>query len=405
MTSAPPLVLPPRPPRRAERRRELRRQRRRRRWQLAGSAVAVLVVIVAVVAAVVHAIEGDTDAGVTPSSAEAATGAAPAAPAGPRSALVVQAGGDGNAASLTLLSTGPRTRHILLIPPATMTEVPSFGLEGVGAALSLGGPALLQATVENLLGVSVDDLVVVDDARLTDLVGSAGDLTVDLPQRVDTITEDGDVQLLWEAGPTLVGPEEIGRLLAAKGDANDLARLARHQVFWETWLDALRARPRAVPQGSLRPYLAALSRRPPDVDLLPVEALDAGGGTELYRVRDDEVEALVAAALPDAMPLGATDRPRVQVLNGTGAVGLAQDVTVRLVQPPVRARVEYTGNADSFEHDETQVVFYDRADQATAEAVRDALGTGRVVLSRRPLGIVDITVVVGSDFEPSLERE
>jgi hypothetical protein len=46
------------------------------------------------------------------------------------------------------------------------------------------------------------------------------------------------------------------------------------------------------------------------------------------------------------------------------------------------------------------VVFYDRKDQAMAERVRDALGVGRVVLSRVPLGIVDVTVVVGRDFEP-----
>jgi hypothetical protein len=286
-----------------------------------------------------------------------------------------------------------------------MTEVPSFGLEGVGTALSLGGPALLQATVENLLGVAVDDLVIVDDRRLADLVGSAGDLTIDLPQRVETVAADGDVEVLWEPGPTLLGPEDVGRLLAAKGESNDLSRLARHQVFWEAWLKALRSNRRAVPQGSLRPYLTVLSERAPAVDLLPVEALDAGGSTELYRAQEDEIEALVEAALPDAVPLGTSGRPRVQVLNGTGAVGVAQSVTVRLVQPPVRARVEYTGNADSFDHDETQVVFYERAQQATAEAVRDALGVGRVVLSRRPLGIVDITVVVGSDFETSLERE
>lgn len=401
MTSAPPLVLPPRPPRRVERRRALRR----RRWHLVGTAVAVLVVAFALLAAIVQAIDGDTDgvAASRSSSAGAEGGVTPLT--GPRTALIVQAGGDGNATSLTLLGVGPRTRHILLIPPGTMTEVPSFGLEGIGTALSLGGPALLQATVENLLGVAVDDLVVVDDRRLADLVGSAGDLTIDLPQRVETVDADGNVEVLWDPGPTLLGPEDVGRLLAAKGEANDLSRLARHQVFWEAWLEALRSNRRAVPQGSLRPYLTVLRERAPRVELLPVEALDAGGPTELYRAQEDEIDALVEVALPDAVPLGTSGRPRVQVLNGTGAVGVAQGVTVRLVQPPVRARVEYTGNADSFDHDETQVVFYERSQQATAEAVRDALGVGRVVLSRRPLGIVDITVVVGSDFETSLERE
>jgi hypothetical protein len=382
-------MVPASPPaRRAVRRRE----RQRRRWQLVGSAAAVLVVVVAAAGAVTAAIAGDdapSRPAAAPTGADRAAGAP--APAGPRTALVVQAGSDGNAASLTVLATGPRTHELLLVPPGTMTELPSFGLEALGSALSLGGPALLQASVENLLGVTVDDLVLVDDGRLRDLVANAGDLTVDLPQPVPA---------RWDAGRNVIAPADVGTLWAAPAETNDLARLARHQAFWEAWLSKLQRDRRALPGGSLRPYLDALRRSSPSIDLLPVEALDAGAGSELYKVRDDELEALVKSSLPDAVARGAAGRPRVQVLNGTGAVGVAQHVTLRLVQPPLRARVAYTGNADSFEHDETQVVFYDRKDQAMAERVRDALGVGRVVLSRVPLGIVDVTVVVGRDFEP-----
>jgi hypothetical protein len=390
------MVPAPRPARRAVRRRE----RQRRRWQLVGSVVAVLVVVIAAAGAVTAAIAGD-DAPSVPAVAHAArdrAAAAPASPpAGPRTALMVQAGSDGKAASLTVLATGPHTHELLLVPPGTMTELPSFGLEALGSALSLGGPALLQASVENLLGVTLDDLVVVDDGRLRDLVANAGDLTVDLPQPVTT---------MWDAGRTVISPSEVGTLWAAPAETNDLARLARHQAFWEAWLSRLRrGGTKALPGGSLRPYLDALRRSSVSIDLLPVEALDAGAGSELYKVRDDELEALVKSSLPDAVARGAAGRPRVQVLNGTGAVGVAQAVTLRLVASPVRARVAYTGNADSFEHDETQVVFYDRRDQAMAERVRDALGVGRVVLSRVPLGIVDITVVVGRDFEPPTKEQ
>lgn len=360
--------------------------------------MAVLVVVVAAAGAAVNAVAGDD----SPGPASGATAASPAsdrasvAPVtGPRTALIVQAGSDGNAASLTVLATGPRTHELVLVPPGTMTEVPSFGLESVGSALSLGGVDLLQATVENLIGVTFDDVVVVDDARLRDLVANAGDLTVDLPQPVST---------RWDAGRTVIAPTDVGTLWAAPAETNDLARLARQQAFWEAWLARLRRDRRALPGGSLRPYLDALRRSSVGIDLLPVEALDAGGGSELYKAHEDELEALVRSALPDAAARGRSARPRVQVLNGTGAVGVAQSVTLRLVQAPVRARVAYTGNADSFDHDETQVVFYDRSHQAVAEAVRDALGAGRVVLSRAPLGIVDITVVVGRDFRPSTKE-
>jgi hypothetical protein len=86
----------------------------------------------------------------------------------------------------------------------------------------------------------------------------------------------------------------------------------------------------------------------------------------------------------------------VQVLNGTGEPGLARDVTVALV--PAGAEVVVVDNADRFDYSVTQVVYYDRDEQARAQAVRDALGTGEIVLSRNRLDVVDVTVVVGRDF-------
>jgi hypothetical protein len=414
MTSAPPvdeervahatgdesaLPLPPTRRRRARRRRSARRRRLARlvRW-VGGGAVVGVVLVAAVVAAVRDGGPRPAATGRAPARATAGTDR-PAGAAAP-TALLVQQDGD-RVVSVNLLAVAPTGRggHVVLIPPGTMAEIPGFGLDAVGTAGALGGPALLQAGIENLLGAAVGDTVVVDAAGMAGLVRPAGDLTVDVPERVEEVGPGGGVEVVWEPGPALVGPDDLERLLVVPGDGGDLARMARHQAFWRAWLARLRAEPGAVPappaDHGLGPVLAALARGDVAVDLLPVEAVDAGG-TELYRPLPDEVEALVRAALPATARAAA--RPRVQVLNGTGEVGLAQRVTVRLVQPPLRARVLYTGNAASFDHDVTQVVFYDRADQALAARVRAALGVGRLVLGRRPLGIVDVTVVVGRDF-------
>ena len=70
----------------------------------------------------------------------------------------------------------------------------------------------------------------------------------------------------------------------------------------------------------------------------------------------------------------------------------------RWVQPPLRARVLFTDNADNFTHPVSEVVFYDRRQQSAAERVRAALGVGRLVFSRVANNVVDVTVVVGRDF-------
>jgi hypothetical protein len=131
-------------------------------------------------------------------------------------------------------------------------------------------------------------------------------------------------------------------------------------------------------------------------EVLPVEAVASGlaQDADLWSVKADELEAMVDRVAPEATP--AAERIRVQVLNGTGEVGVAQIVQPLLV--PAGASVALTGNADRFDYATTQVVFYDDADRAAAEAVRSALGVGEVVKSLTPLSVVDVTVVVGADL-------
>src|SRR5207244_4372887 len=91
-------------------------------------------------------------------------------------------------------------------------------------------------------------------------------------------------------------------------------------------------------------------------ETLPVQAVDAGtGGDEVYRIRQADLDQLVHQLLPG---VSAAPRVRVQVLNGTGVIGVAQRVAQRLV--PAGGRVVLSGNADSFACAQTQIVFYDR---------------------------------------------
>jgi len=188
----------------------------------------------------------------------------------------------------------------------------------------------------------------------------------------------------------------VPRFLAVQGQGNDLARLVRHQVFWTSWLARLRQAPAAVPAApdGLKRVVTALVAGTVSFDTLPVEAIDAGNaGSDVYRVRQSDLDSVLKSALPGA-PVG---RVRVQILNGSGALGVAEQVASRLV--PTGARVVLTGNADSFAYRQTQVVFYERSKQAAALAVQKALGAGRLVFSRRPLDVVDVTLVIGKDFK------
>jgi len=389
---------------RARRRRELRMRRRRRfrRTSLVLGAVVLAVVVVAVLAGPVGRLLNERaentgrPKGAGPSQAPTAAPPAPAvAPV-----LLAHRDGSGRTSSLTVLAASATGKggSLVMIPPGTMTEVVSLGLEPVRQSLELGGPARLQATVENLLGTRLGAVVVLDDAGVASLLAPVGSLPVTVPQRVERVGQSGRVEVLYEAGPTTVAPSAAGRFLSAKGRESDLARLTRHQAFWDAWLAVLHDRPSALPtRPDLSAAVAALAAGPVETRPLPVEAFGSAsdGGGELYKVRADELARLVAAVFP-AAGQALADRPRVQVLNGTGVVELADAVRDKL---GAGFDVRLTGNAATFDYEHTEIVYYDRDQEATADRLRQVLGVGTLVLSRRPLDVVDVTVVVGKDFQ------
>ena len=371
------------------RRRQQRRDTRRRTLGLVLLSVAV---VAAAVLAVAHPWRG-----ASPSAGRHPATATRQAPL-PSSAVLVQQDAQGAAVSITLLVANPSTGggHIVFVPPETMTEIPSFDLDGVGKALGLGGPPLLQVTLENLLGVPLPPAVIANDAQLTTFVQATGGLDVNAPTPVEQTDPSGNTNLLWNAGPDTLMPADMARFLSAKGDGNDLARLARHQTFWTAWLAKVARDPSVA--SALPPDLARVVRQlstgSVNYQILPVQAIDAGAGAdEVYQVRQADLDQLMGQLLPGVSP----DRIRVQILNGTGAIGTSPRVAERLV--PAGARVVLSGNADSFAYAQTQIVFYDRSQQQAAERVRQALGTGRLVLSRQSLDVVDVTVVIGRDFK------
>src|SRR5437588_1021299 len=369
-----------------------RRQRRRHAWRRTFGLVLLAVAVVATMVLVaVHPWRGGNAA--SPRRPATATRGAPL----PSSAVLVQQDAKGGAVSVTLLVANQSGGggHVVLVPPATMTEIPSFGLDGVGKALGLGGPSLLQVTLENLLGVPLPPAVVAGDAQLAGFVQAAGPLDVDVPAQVEQTDSTGAGSVLWSAGPTTLVPIDVPRFLSVRGQGNDLARLARHQAFWTAWLAHVAHDP-SVAAGLPADFgrvVRQLATGTVSYETLPVEAIDGGtGGDEVYRVRQADLDQLMRQLLPGISP----DRIRVQILNGTGAIGASPRVAQRLV--PTGARVVLSGNASSFAYAQTQIVFYDRSQQQAAERIRQALGTGRLVLSRQPLDVVDVTIVIGRDF-------
>ena len=90
--------------------------------------------------------------------------------------------------------------------------------------------------------------------------------------------------------------------------------------------------------------------------------------------------------------------PQVQVLNGCGVAELAQQAARQLRLHGLD--VVALGNADSQGYRET-LILVRRGHPTVGREVRAALGRGLVLEQRDPSQLVDVTVILGSDYAPT----
>jgi len=383
------------------------RRRRRRRtparsrvgrpgWQVPAAIVALVVALGAIAWVAVGFLGGD--GGDDDAGSGASIGSEDAAAA--TASLVVVTDGFGGVAGVTVLAPAASGEGgtILHVPPGAMVEVPSFGLASLADAAADGSPELLATSLENLLGVLFRSSVVLDPAGVQRLLEPVGALDVTVDQAVQEAGGSGRIEVVFPAGTVSLAPADAGRFLAVLGDGTQLDRLVRHQAFWDAYLAALATAGAPSVEEGVDESLVALAAGEVRHQVLPVEVVSGtSGADELYRVPGDALASLVGRLFPDATPSTLSgERIRVQVLNGVGSPGIAQLVSPLLV--PAGAQVALSDNADRFDYAVTQVVYYDDARRADAQAVRDALGVGELVKSLSDLDVVDVTVVIGADF-------
>ncbi|WP_193608506.1 LCP family protein [Nocardioides lijunqiniae] len=89
-----------------------------------------------------------------------------------------------------------RGASIVSLPRDSWVTVPGHGEDKINAAFSYGGPSLAVATVEELTGVRVDHLAVIDWDGIRALTDELGGVTVTVPETVHDSARD----VTWTAG-------------------------------------------------------------------------------------------------------------------------------------------------------------------------------------------------------------
>ena len=286
----------------------------------------------------------------------------------------------------------------MFIPTTTLVEVPSFDTQALLDVPQLGHSSLLATTVTNSLGLRFDEIVVLDNKKLTAVLAPAHRLTVTFGRAVQV--DDAAGTLAFTAGRATITAADATRLLIGRASGGGLEHLVTVQAVLQGWFTTLRDASVAratekVTRGLTT--LVALAHAQVGFDTLPVDVLSSGSVAR-YELRQPDADELIRADFPFAM-IAAGTRPRVEILNGTGAIALTQAVARRVV--PAGGEITLTGNVPGFGVRHTSVVYYRAADLPAARRIAAALGVGSVAEGNVPLDVIDLTVVVGSDFHPT----
>lgn len=230
-----------------------------------------------------------------------------------------------------------RGAAVISIPRDSWVAVPGHGANKINAAFSFGGPSLAVQTIENITGIRIDHLAVIDWRGFRQLTDSLGGVTLDVPKTV----YDPYRRITWKAGRhTMSGKEAldyVGQRVGLPG--GDFGRIHRQQYFMRTLLnETLRQEFRKEPTkayklldtltqnlsvdrgwsvGEMRSLLLSLRNlRSADIEYMTVPItgtgmenrqsvvyLDAFGNDDLWNaVRDDGISEWLAANPASGIP-------------------------------------------------------------------------------------------------------
>jgi len=273
-------------------------RRARRRGRLGQAAVVLLAVVAGLVAASAGT-PRDRDAAPSSAPERAPSDLEPAVEEPGRVLLLAHRGADGRTAALLAVGfAGDGTGSAVLVPSSTLVEVPSLGTQAVADVEPLGSPELLEAAIERVLGIAVDETVVVDDAALVAAIGATARMQLELTRAVRVDDRFGGIAL--DAGVHDVDATTAVRLLTGVETATDLERQQTVQSVIDAWRRRLVDEAVAAEVLALVPELETFVAHAGDrlrYATLPVEPVSAFGATR-YQVRAADAAAVVEQVFP-----------------------------------------------------------------------------------------------------------
>ncbi|MFA4858113.1 MAG: LCP family protein [Candidatus Margulisiibacteriota bacterium] len=130
------------------------------------------------------------------------------------------------------LNPTERKAYVVSIPRDTLVVIPGRGLDKINHAFAFGGVKLTKQTVENFLGIDIQNYVTVNIRGLANIVDNLGGITVNVDKRMYYIDYAGGLYIdLWPGTQRLNGKNAVAYVRFRHDGEGDFGRMRRQQQF------------------------------------------------------------------------------------------------------------------------------------------------------------------------------
>lgn len=145
---------------------------------------------------------------------------------------------------VTMLDTSRNQAALLSVPRDTLVPIPGHGWDKVNHAYAYGGQELSRKTLENFLGIQINNYVLVDFQGFIKLVDAIGGVDIDVEEPMQyTDPYDGENGLVINLQPGrqhMDGTTAI-QYVRYRDEEGDIGRVARQQKFMKAVFARLRS--------------------------------------------------------------------------------------------------------------------------------------------------------------------
>jgi LCP family protein required for cell wall assembly len=145
--------------------------------------------------------------------------------------------------TIMVLRAGGGAFEKLSIPRDVLAAIPGFGNDKINAAYRFGGAKLTVETVEQMLGIELNHVAIVDFAGFRDLIDSLGGIDIELEKPVCNEISGGTFKINFDAGEVHLNGEKALALARTRESScstiNDLDRTRFQQQIIQGMKDRL----------------------------------------------------------------------------------------------------------------------------------------------------------------------